>query len=196
MRATFFLLTMALTVAYGQIKKNESKIRNDKYAFSFTVDLDYWKMADDKKIARKVNYDYKVRGVRTNYEYIFTTDNDTIVGRPAISVLIIPTEKNEFYSGKEKINQQVKISRRKGDKYFPDIDRILVEDSTFINEERQSMHFLSKNVKADVTYYSVSAVYYRDKYMLVFVLSTENLEPALYKFNFMTTSVEFTEPQK
>src|SRR5690606_8806385 len=104
----------------------QSIINDDRYGFSFEVDTAFWKKANDQKIARKVRYDMTTRGARTSYEYIFTRDNDSIMSRPAVLVVVVPTAKNEFFAGKERANQPAKISRQKGNKYFPDINRILI----------------------------------------------------------------------
>lgn len=184
-------LFLAVFLGFMLASFGQTLFKGNEQKYTFIADTSYWKKASPEKVARKVKYDKESKGKDTKYEYIFCTNHNEDIDRPYICLMILPTSKNAYEETKVNFGKRAQVKLTKLDSVFTDHDRKI--GSVIADDKKQVIGYTVTNFKNDEPYYSCNITYFRDKYILMFVMSTkkEDLEKTYGKFKQVVLSTKF-----
>jgi hypothetical protein len=187
----FKILFLLITVFLNATSFGQKVFNGVEHKYTFQVDTSYWKVAEPKKVARKIKYDKESKGVDTKYEYIFCTNNNEAIDRPCFLMMVYPTAQNGYEETKTKFKQRAQVTLAELDTKFKDHDRTITE--AVVDDKRKVIAYSVLNTKAEEPYYSCNITYFQDNYILVYALSVskEDFKKVYALFSQVALSTKF-----
>jgi len=173
----------------------KSKILNLSHGYSFEVDRAIWKEADDAKKTRKMVQDSRLIGMKVNYDYVFSLDNDEHLTIPFFVVMPIPTRYNYYEETKRNglLNDENKIFENfeKFKRYLSDVS--FDANSYLFDDEKKTITSINHIKRLDGAHVTnMTVILFKQNYMIQFTFtgSTKNFEYTYFAFDEIANSVK------